>query len=71
MTHNHTTDAKQNRGDGDVLKVTRTCILLALGVELLAKRDAELISETVKSLEILLILSFVFHLGADTCDRKS
>jgi hypothetical protein len=43
-----------------------TISLLVLGVEFLLEGDAELGSETLESLEILLILTFVFDLGADT-----
>lgn len=41
--------------------------LLVLGVEFLLERDTELSSESLESLEILLILAFVLDLGADTC----
>lgn len=44
-----------------------TISLLVLGVEFLLERDAELSSETLESLEILLILTFVLDLGADAC----
>jgi uncharacterized membrane protein YczE len=50
-----------------MLRVLTLFLLLVLGVEFLLKGDTELGSETFESLEILLILTIVLDLGADTC----
>lgn len=70
MTHDHTEGThrkkvqKQNTRNNAI--GANAISLLVLGVEFLLERDAELGSETLKSLEILLILTFVLDLGADT-----
>lgn len=74
MTHDHT---EENTEKGEKKEDTRNnaiganaISLLVLGVEFLLEGNAELGSETLESLEILLILTFVLDLGADTCVKE-
>lgn len=43
--------------------------LLLLGVQLFPESDTQFLTETVKALDVLLVLVLVLNLGLDTCSR--